>query len=353
MLCNQMLIAVIIGTRPQLIKVSPVLKEIGKFYKRILINTGQHYDYELNEIFFENLNIPKPDYNLAVGSGTYGQQTGKMIMEIEKVLLIEKPDFVLIFGDTNSTLAGAIATTKLNIPLGHIEAGCRNFDMNIPEEINRIVADKVSDYLFAPTQIAWDNLNKEGIIEKVYLTGDVMYDTFCQNIEVADESDILNRLGLSKKGYLLVILHRHDCEADKVFEVLNRTGHKTVVSLHPGTRKKINIQGFENLIILKPQGYLDFLKLMKNAKKIITDSGGMQKEAYWLKVPCLTVFDSTSWPETVTDGWNQLVKPEEIYKAINDFNPTSKQYKHWGDGKAAEKIVNFIDHHKYSKFFKK
>ena len=331
----------IVGTRPQLVKVAPVSKEIRKHHKEILVNTGQHYDYGLNEVFFEHLNIPEPDYNLNVRSGSHSEQTGLMIIGLGEVLSKEKPDFVTIFGDTNTTLAAAIATAKLNIPLGHVEAGVRNFNMRIPEEVNRVVADQLSTLLFAPTQTAVDNLTADNMSSKTHFTGDVMYDVFLQNIEAAEHSSILEDLDLKKGSYILSTIHRpNNTEGYRLFQIIEALNkQKTVLALHPRTKLE---KKWENIMVTKPQGYLDFLKLMKYAKKIVTDSGGVQKEAYWQGVPCITVYDSTPWPETL-GGWNTLAEPEDICRLINEPAPANSRTPYWGNGDASQKIVNVIN----------
>ena len=334
------LLVTIVGTRPQLVKVASVSKEIRKYHKEILVNTGQHYDYGLNKIFFEHLNIPEPDYNLNVGSGSHSEQTGKMIIGLGEVLLKEKPDFVTIFVDTNTTLAAAITAAKLNIPLGHIEAGVRNFNMCIPEEVNRVVADQLSTLLFAPTETAVDNLVADNMFSKTYFTGDVMYDTFLQNIEAAEHSCVLEDLNLEKRSYILSTIHRpNNTEGKRLFQIIEALNkQKTVLALHPRTKLD---KKWENIMVTKPQGYLDFLKLMKYAKKVVTDSGGVQKEAYWLGVPCITVYDSTPWPETI--GWNTLAEPEDICRLIDAPAPANSRILHWGNGDASQQIVDIIN----------
>jgi UDP-N-acetylglucosamine 2-epimerase (non-hydrolysing) len=334
-----------------------VSKELRKHFNEIIVHTGQHYDYEMDKIFFEQLNIPSPDYHLGVGSGTHGYQTGEMLKKVEEVLSKEKPDLVLVYGDTNSTLAGALSAAKLHIKIGHVEAGLRSFDKRMPEEINRIVTDHISDLLFAPTKTAVKNLYNEGIQDGVYLTGDVMYDTLLYSIEVAEKkSQILDTLEIKPKEYLLATIHREENRNEKnlkkIFNALLESGELIVFPAHPGTLKLLKVSGLYNdlkkskgILLIKPVGYLDMLVLEKNAKKIITDSGGVQKEAYFLKVPCITLRDRTEWMETVEDGWNVLVgtEKERILKAIRAFEPHDETYAYkFGDGKASEKIVKVI-----------
>jgi len=346
----------IVGARPQFIKSAIISKLLRKYHNEVIIHTGQHYNKELSDIFFNQLKIPEPNYNLGVGSGSHGYQTGNMLIKIEEVMIKEKPDFVIIYGDTNSTVSAILASSKLKIPSGHVEAGLRNFDLAIPEEINRIVTDHLATFLFAPTNTAIVNLRNEGLIDNVFLTGDVMFDMLLQNIEIANEkSNILNELNLKEKEYILATIHRPENtdiphNLSNIFNAFKSSKEKIVIPLHPRTikelkRNSINIKSFHNLTITKPKGYLDFLKLLINAKKVITDSGGIQKEAYLLKIPCITIYDSTSWVETVKDGWNILVKAEkgEIVNAINSFNPNGKQGNYFGDGNSSIKIVELIN----------
>jgi UDP-GlcNAc3NAcA epimerase len=347
----------VIGARPQFIKAALLSKEIRKYHKEILVHTGQHYNKELSAIFFDQLDIPLPDYNLGVGSGTHGYQTGNMIIEIEKVLLKEQPDFVIIYGDTNSTVSASLAAVKLHIPVGHVEAGLRNFDLNIPEEVNRLIADHISSFLFAPTQTAVDNLEKEGLADRTYLTGDVMYDVLLHNLEVSEsQSKILESLNVVHKGYMLATIHRPDNTDDpihlnSIFRAFENCGETVIVPLHPRTVKELSQNGItideSRVKIVSPQGYLDFLKLLRHARKVITDSGGVQKEAYLLKIPCITIYDSTSWIETIRDGWNILARAEEkdIIEKIKTFNPSEVQGNYFGDGHSCERIVEIMNHY--------
>ena len=348
-----MKIVSIVGARPQFIKAAPLSREIRKKYEEILIHTGQHYDYEMSKIFFDELGIPEPDYNLGVGSGTHGYQTGEMLRKIEEVLIKENPDIALVYGDTNSTLGGALASTKLHIKLGHIEAGLRSYDKNMPEEINRVLTDHISDLLFCPTKVSVENLKKEGIKNGVYLVGDVMYDSLIYNIKIAEKkSEILEKLGINKKEYLLLTIHRAENTDDtenliKILKALSKIYEKVIFPVHPRTKniiEKNKIKIGENIVLIDPLSYLDFIKLEKYAKKILTDSGGIQKEAYILKVPCITLRDRTEWIETIEDGWNVLVSRDKnkIIDAIKNFNPKEKQRNVYGNGKAARKIAEVI-----------
>ena len=345
----------IVGTRPQFIKCAPVSKELRKKYQEILVHTGQHYDQEMSKLFFDQLNIPNPNYNLGIGSGNQGEQTGKMLIEIEKILLNEKPDFVLLYGDTNSTLAGALASVKLHIPVGHIEAGLRSFDKNMPEEFNRILTDHSSDLLFVPTKTGVGNLKTEGIIEGVYLTGDVMYDALLNASIIAEKSNILEEFGLISKDYFLTTIHRPSNtdnvkNLSNILEAFSESDKKIIFPIHPRTIKFIGEHGLKNkigknVIITKPVGYFDFICLEMNAKKILTDSGGIQKESYLLKVPCITLRENTEWIETINDGWNVLVggDKEKILNAVNNFQPQGKQRNVFGDGHASGNIVKILD----------
>ncbi|AAL80918.1 UDP-N-acetylglucosamine 2-epimerase (non-hydrolyzing) [Pyrococcus furiosus DSM 3638] len=353
-----MKIATIVGARPQFIKMAPVSRELRKYFEEVVIHTGQHYDYEMDRIFFEQLNIPEPDYNLGVGSGSHGYQIGEMLKKIEEVLIKEKPDLVMVFGDTNSTLAGALAAAKLKIKVAHVEAGLRSFDKSMPEEINRILTDHVSDYLFAPTETAVKNLYNEGIRNGVYLTGDVMLDALLYNVKIAERcSEILNKLGLKPKEFCLATVHRAENTDNlerlkNIIDAFVECKETIVFPVHPRTEKVLKAYGLydslkkaENVILIKPVGYLDMLMLEKNAKKILTDSGGVQKEAYFLKVPCITLRERTEWVETVEDGWNVLVgaDKEKILRAVREFEPSGETYTYkFGDGRASEKIAEVI-----------
>jgi UDP-N-acetylglucosamine 2-epimerase (non-hydrolysing) len=327
----------IVGARPQFIKCAPVSRELRKYHHDILIHTGQHYDPDMSDIFFSELDIPKPDYNLGVGSGLHGEQTGKMLIEIEKVLEKEHPDLVLVYGDTNSTLAGALAAAKLHIPVAHVEAGLRSFDRTMPEEINRVLTDHISDLLFCPTQTAVDNLRNEGIIQGVHLVGDVMVDALEFNKEIAEErSHITERLDITPKQYLVLTVHRPSNTGirqhmENIIGAVGEAGMPVVFSAHPRTKKCLQEYGMwqrlpTNIIITEPLGYLDMLKLMRHAYKILTDSGGIQKEAYILGVPCITLRENTEWVETVQDGWNVLVGAKRV-KIIDAIGSKFKKLK--------------------------
>lgn len=348
----------IIGARPQFIKVSVVSEELRKNFTEVIIHTGQHYDYEMSKLFFEQLDIPEPDYHLNVGSGTHGYQTGEMLKRIEEILIAEKPDMVLTYGDTNSTLAGALAASKMHVKIGHIEAGLRSFDKSMPEEINRIITDHCSDLLFCPTKTAVNNLMREGITSGVYHTGDVMVDCLLKYIEVAEEkTTILEDLEIDRKRYLVFTIHRANNtdnrdNLEQILGALSEISEPIIFPIHPRTRKSLiefrlydKLINQKNIKVIQPLGYLEFLRLMKNARKIITDSGGIQKEAYILKVPCITLRENTEWVETVQDGWNVLVgtDKERIFKICN-VDENNKSYKnHFGRGNASGKIVQCLN----------
>jgi UDP-N-acetylglucosamine 2-epimerase (non-hydrolysing) len=345
----------IVGARPQFIKCAPLSREIRKEYQEILVHTGQHYDPDMSEIFFSELQIPTPDYNLGVGSATHGQQTGQMLMKIEKVLATERPDIVLVYGDTNSTLAGALAAAKLHIPLAHVEAGLRSYDRTMPEEINRVLTDHCSDLLFCPSQTAVSNLKREGLTKGVYFTGDIMVDALLQNRDLANEkSTILKSLNLKKKNFLLLTVHRPSNTDNQknlfnIIKALGESGYQVIFPVHPRT-KKILIKTElvkrlpPNISLINPLSYLDMLQLLTNATKVLTDSGGVQKEAFILKVPCVTLRENTEWIETLQDGWNILVGANctEILQAIFKSNPLKLIGYPYGNGNAREKMMEIL-----------
>ncbi|AYD39336.1 UDP-N-acetylglucosamine 2-epimerase (non-hydrolyzing) [Clostridium fermenticellae] len=348
-----MRVSTILGARPQFIKAAVVSKKIREKNKEIIIHTGQHYDDNMSKIFFDELEIPKPDYNLNIGSGYHGFQTGNMLIKIEDILLKEKPDIVLVYGDTNSTIAGALAASKLLIPIAHIEAGLRSFNKNMPEEQNRILTDHISDYLFAPTETSEINLKKEGISRNVFKIGDVMYDGILHFSKLASvKSMIISRLNIRDK-YILATIHRAENTNDisklkNIVQALNESGKRIILPLHPRTQKYIsqyNLKISSNVSIIHPIGYLDMLMLEKNAEKILTDSGGVQKEAFFLGKPCITLREETEWIETVNNGWNILVgsNAKKIIQSINEFLPQKERKNYFGNGDAADKIVNILN----------
>ena len=343
----------IVGARPQFIKLAPLSKELRKHHDEVIIHTGQHYDKNMSDLFFRDLNIPEPDYNLGIGGSTHGVQTGKMLVEIEKVIIKLNPDLIIIFGDTNTTLAGAMVGAKLHINTLHIEAGLRSFNREMPEEINRVVADHTCDYLFAPTKTAMTNLSHEGLSKKSFLTGDIMVDSLLHNIKIAEtKSQIIDDLELTPNKYILLTLHRpynvDDPEKlERILIELSKLETTIVFPIHPRTRNIIQKQGMKvpsNISMLDPVGYLDFIVLESHSKIIITDSGGIQKEAYILKKPCATIRPETEWIETVEDGWNILVDVDEpdFLEKIQHFNPSSQQHDIFGEN-VAEKMGKIID----------
>lgn len=348
-----MKIVSIVGARPEFIQSSPVSEALRANHREILVHTGQHYDYQMSQTFFDELGIPAPDYNLEVGSGTHGRQTGEMLARLEEVLLAEQPDLVIIRGDTNSTVAGALAASKLHIPVAHIEAGERSYNRSMPEEINRLVSDAVADQHFCASRTAVDHLAKEGICSSVYWVGDVMYDALLRNHSLAQQkSNIQQSLNLLPKRYALVTIHRSATTDDpdhlaQVVSTLNQAGEDIVFPVHPRTRNaltRIGAQFSDRVHLIDPVGYYDMMMLEENARLIATDSGGVQREAYFLKVPCLTLREETEWVETVEVGWNQLVgiasgpALEQWYA----FQPPAEHPSIFGDGNAAQKIAAII-----------
>lgn len=352
-----MKIASIVGVRPQFVKASVVSKELRKNNEEILIHTGQHYDYKMNNVFFNELNIPEPEYFLEIGSGTHGYQTGEMLKKIEEVFLKEKPDVVLTYGDTNSTIAGALAAAKMHIKNAHIESGLRSFDRSMPEEINRILTDHCSDLLFCPTQNAVSNLEKEGITKNVFLTGDVMADSLMYNKEIAEaKSTILSDLDLKEKSYAVATIHRasNTDSIKNMTDIVDSFSHlydTLIFPVHPRTLKLLKEYGLyeklnESVKLMEPLGFLNFIKLMNHSKMIFTDSGGIQKEAYILKVPCITLRENSEWIETVEDEWNILVgtDKDKFADAVNNFKPSMKTHKNrFGNGNAAAEIVSILE----------
>lgn len=373
-----MKILTIIGTRPQFIKAAVISRAIAAHNRlnpnaahltEIIIHTGQHYDDGMSSIFFRELEIPEPVYNLGIGSGMHGQQTGEMLIAIEKVLMAEQPDCVLVYGDTNSTLAGALAAAKMHINIAHVEAGLRSFNRKMPEEVNRIITDHLSGLLFCPSQTAVNNLAAEGIITSslrnhhrspiianqydVSVVGDVMADALEFAISRnSKHSDILNRQDLKRGKYLLATIHRSENTDNRqrlknimsAFDDLNET---VVFPVHPRSKKilaEIKYMPPPHIKLLDPVGYFDMVALEQSARMIMTDSGGMQKEAYWLKVPCITLRNETEWIETVESGWNILTgsNQQKIINAVQHFTPPTDHPPLYGDSRVAEKIVGTL-----------
>ena len=350
-----MKVASIVGARPNFVKLAPVSREVRRRFDEVIIHTGQHYDYEMDKIFFDDMGIPAPDYHLGIGSGSHGHQTGEMLKKIEEAIMLEKPDVVLVFGDTNSTLAGALAAAKLHINVAHVEAGLRSYDKSMPEEINRVLVDHCSDLLLCPTKTAVENLKIEGIKRNVYLTGDVMVDAQRDCAKIAEnKSRILADLGIKPKDYCLATIHRasNTDDPDKfraIIEALEELGD-IVFPCHPRAEKYLRQFGLWDDLnrrarVIKPVGYFDMLMLEKNAKKILTDSGGVQKEAYLLGIPCITLRDETEWVETVADGWNVLVgsSREKIVQLARHFEPSQERHDVFGKGDASIKTAELIE----------
>lgn len=349
-----MKILTVVGARPQFIKAAAVSNVIRGVCKEVLVHTGQHYDENMSKVFFEELKIPRPDYNLNVGSGGHGKQTGTMLIGLEEIYINEKPDLILVYGDTNSTLAGALCASKMLIPVAHVEAGLRSFNMAMPEEQNRILTDHLSKFLFVPTETAAVNLKNEGIIDNVYNVGDVMFDAVLNFSKLASERGlILDKAGVKDEAFILATIHRAENTNDinklsNIISALNESGRKIVLPLHPRTKKYIEDYGLSfssNVKVIEPVGYLEMINLESNAEKIVTDSGGVQKEAYFMKKPCITMREETEWVETIKCGWNILVGTDmgKIAKAITSFKPVNEQKNIFGDGKAAEKILKIIE----------
>ena len=346
-------IASVVGARPQFVKASPVSRALSDIFDEKLIHTGQHYDYGMSEVFFKEMEIREPEYNLGIGSGTHAEQTGGMMVELEKTFSCINPDLVLVYGDTNSTLAGALTASKMQIPVAHVEAGLRSYNRAMPEEVNRVVADHLSNLLFCPTITAVENLASEGIIEGVHNVGDVMYDALLFNLSIArNRSTILEDLTLKKNEYALATVHRAGNTDDQknmraILEAFGRIPARIVFPLHPRTRKLLAEFGLllpPNVSPVEPVGYLDMLALEENANCILTDSGGIQKEAYLLGVRCITLRDETEWVETVEVGWNTLTGPntEQICDAYETWFPEGERVLLYGDGHAAEKIRDVL-----------
>jgi len=359
-----MLLAIVVGARPQFIKIAPLVREIEKssidYY---LIHTGQHYDVEMSDIFFSELKLPKPDINLEIGSGSHGEQTGRMLAAIEEELVRVKPDLSLVLGDTNSTLAGALASVKLKIPVAHLEAGVRSNDFYMPEEINRRLVDRVSELLFAPTENAVRNLLSEGVAkERIHQTGDIMYDALLQNIPIAKEKTrVLKELGVDVgEKYAVLTLHREKNvdnadNLESLLKALPRINAQIVFPMHPRTEKNIKrfrlkelVDNIPNLTLTPPLGYLEFLSLLNHCSLVLTDSGGVQKEAFLLKKPCITLREGTEWIETVKLGANVLVgtNTEKIVEEANEKlkQKTGVKWREnpFGNGRASEKIAHIL-----------
>lgn len=346
-----MKVLTVVGARPQFVKASAVSGALRKRAREVLLHTGQHYDDAMSDVFFRELNIPAPDHQLNVGSDSHARQTGRMLVGIEQVILSEKPDKVLVYGDTNSTLAGALAAAKACVPVVHVEAGLRSFVRGMPEEVNRVVTDRLSAVLCCPGDRAADNLRSEGITDGVHVTGDVMRDVLERALPHLTESR-LSGFHVNAGRYLFLTIHRayNTDDVDRLRRILTAVASATsapvIFPVHPRTRRALDVSGsgrasYGSIQMIEPQGYLDTLALVKHAGKIATDSGGLQKEAYWLGVPCVTLREETEWTETVTAGWNTLTgdDPERIGNAIACWVPPAQRCSLYGDGQSAEQIA--------------
>lgn len=367
----------VLGNRPQFIKAAQVSKKIiqNSYIQETIIHTGQHYDKNMSDIFFDELCIPSPKYNLSIGSATHGKQTGRMLEGIEDILLQEKPDALMVYGDTNSTLAGALAAGKLQIPVIHIEAGLRYYNKLIPEEPNRVFTDYLSSVLFCPTETAVENLKKEAIEEGVHNVGDVMLDCILENKEIALKKlpykecilklepysdiqfeNIKSIYKIREKAYYLATIHRAENtdyieKLSNIIESFEALDLPVLFLVHPRTisiiRRYLNHCVYKNILFVKPVSYYQMIVLMSHANKILTDSGGIQKEAYFLKVPCVTLTDQTEWIETLDGGWNVLCQTDKnnivnkVLSTHTDLKVFEKNY--FGDGKAAEKIIRILE----------
>lgn len=354
-----MKISIILGTRPEIIKFSPIIRECECLaLDYFVIHTGQHYSYNMDKVFFDQLDLPQTSHNLGVGSGTHAEQTGKMLMGIERVLRKEKPDVVLVEGDTNTVLAGALAAAKLGVQVGHVEAGIRSYDRNMPEEINRILADHCSDMLFAPTPQSKQILLGEGIdVERIFVTGNTIVDAVYQNLEISKrKSEIVDRLGIGNGGYSLATVHRQENVDNEsrfrgILEGLEMVqkmfGFPVIYPIHPRAKKQLTLFNFhaDGVKLIESLDYLSFLRLESNAKLVLTDSGGVQEEACILRVPCVTLRNNTERPETLEVGANTLAgtDPTEIVKKAELMLATDRDWKNpFGDGKAGKKIISIL-----------
>lgn len=354
-----MTIAIILGTRPEIIKMAPIIRECQRRgLDHFVLHTGQHYSYQMDKVFFEELELLKPEYNLDVGSATHGEQTGKIMAGVEKVLMERKPDVVLVQGDTNTVMAGALAAAKLHIKVGHVEAGLRSYDRSMPEEINRIVADHISDYLFAPTENSKNNLLKEGISEdKIHVTGNTIVDSVYQNLEISKKkANVLEKLGIKPKEYFLVTVHRAENvdnpeRLGEILKGLRLVGREfslpVIFPMHPRTKKMVQQFGFEldGIRAIEPLGFLEFLQLEAGARLALTDSGGVQEETCILGVPCVTLRDNTERPETVDAGASVLVgaSSRQIMSGAKRMLKMEIGWKNpFGDGHTGERIVKIL-----------
>jgi UDP-N-acetylglucosamine 2-epimerase len=345
----------VVGARPQFVKAAALSRELRRRHQELLLHTGQHYDYSMSGIFFDGLEMATAEINLGVGSGTHGVQTGAMLGKIEAVLMSEQPEWVVLYGDTNSTLAGGLAAAKLHIPVVHVEAGLRSFNRRMPEEVNRIVVDHLSDLLICPSKTAVQNLDLEGISRNVHLVGDIMLDVLNWALERigTKPTGIFEQLGVSEGLYVLTTVHRSDNTDDPkrlsgILNAISALDEPVLFPVHPRARKAILDGGHQvspRVRLIDPVGYLDMVRLTRSARRVLTDSGGLQKEAYWLGVPCLTLRDETEWVETVEAGWNMLVgsNRDRIVTAVRNFAPPVNRPPLYGNGSVAARCVDLMD----------
>lgn len=349
----------VVGARPQFIKAAPVCRALRAAHEEVLVHSGQHYDYEMSDAFFERLGITKPDFNLAVGAGSRGRQTGEMIGALEELFIEQCPDVVLVYGDTDTTLAAGLAAAKAHVPVAHVEAGMRAYDRMVPEELNRVLVDHLSEVLFCATRSAVNNLAAEGISHGVHLVGDVMLDTARFFSEDTDGAEELSQFGVAAGEYYLATVQRGGTSdsrsrLESVIRAFGRLGKSVVWALHPRTRKNIEAFGLDaalaaasNVRVVPPVSYAESVALLKNASALLTDSGGMQKEAYFFGVPCVTLRDETEWIETVESGWNRLAGTDEatIVEAVEGITVPTSRPDVYGDGQAAAAIVSALEAH--------
>lgn len=354
-----MKIVTIVGARPQFIKTAVVSHELRKTHNEILVHTGQHFDYNMSEQFFEELAIPHPDYNLGISGGTHAKMTGKMMIGIEEILLKENPDCVLLYGDTNSTLAASITAAKLHIPICHVEAGVRTHSMSNPEEINRVCTDHVSTILLACTQSGMEELTREGLLDRAYMVGDPMYDAFLAYSDVRNIIDVRLRTldgddtGIPERYYYLTCHREENTKEDgclwEILCAMEQLDALTIYPVHPRNKERVkrlrDKHKFENILFVEPVGYLESTSLVKHAEKIVTDSGGLQREAFFAGKKCVTVLDFVAWPETMVSGRNVLAHPntDEIIKKLAEPQEIDESYEPFGDGHSAKKIVQLME----------
>lgn len=356
-----MKIVTVIGARPQFIKAAAFSRAVSndKSVEEILVHTGQHFDLNMSDIFFEELEIPKPKYNLGISGGTHAEMTGNMMIGVEKVLIQEKPDALLIYGDTNSTMAAALAAVKLHVPIIHVEAGIRMGTMDNPEEVNRVVTDHVSTLLFTPTEMELEQLKKEGIAQNAYAVGNIMYDSYLYaasksaDIKERKFENFNNEFVAVPEKYYYMTCHRQENTYDdiplkEILSAMNSLEYPTIYPVHPRNQERAQRlcreNDFNNIILIKPVGYLESVALLKNCEKVVTDSGGLQCEAFYAEKQCVTVFDHVVWPQTMVGNRNQLAKPvaTDILTKLSDNQLIDKKYKPFGNGDTAKKVMDII-----------